>query len=96
MFNCDFIQFGEANYASIGLWFYGVDGTCSEEELALESEEQWYTGGWISSSRSCLSISMFLGAAATAMVTFEWLCCEVCCAGVLEGLAYSGAWVLGL
>ncbi|KAG7339430.1 hypothetical protein IV203_025393 [Nitzschia inconspicua] len=96
MFNCDFIQFGEANYASLGLWFYGVDGTCSDEEFQLEDNEAWFTGAWVSSSRSCLSISMFCGAAATIMVTFEWLCCEVCCAGVLEGLAFCGAWVLGL
>lgn len=95
MFNCDFIQFGEANYASLGLWFYGVDGTCKEEEFEVE-DEGYFTGAWVSSSRSCLIISMLRGAAATSMVTFEWLCCEVCCAGVLEGLAYGGAWVMGL
>ena len=95
MYNCEFIQFGEANYASIGIWFYGVNGECTEEEFALE-EEGWFTGSWISTSRSCLIISMIAGAGAVALVMFEWLCCEVCCAGVLEGLAYAAAWILGL
>jgi hypothetical protein len=57
MFNCDFIQFGHANYASIGLWLYSVDGNCEEQELALEAEE-WYSGVWISASRGCLIVSM--------------------------------------
>jgi hypothetical protein len=95
MFNCDFIQFGSANYASIGLWFYGVDGTCEDEELSLEAEG-WYTGAWIKASRGCLTLSMFCGAGATGMVILEWLCCEICCAGLAEGLAYAGAWMLGL
>jgi hypothetical protein len=95
MFNCDFIQFGDANYASIGLWYYGVDGTCADEELSLEAEG-WYSGAWISASRGCLILSMFCGAGATGMVLLEWLCCEICCAGIAEGLAYAAAWGLGL
>ena len=95
MYNCEFIQFGQENYASIGIWFYGVAGECTDEEFALE-EEGWFTGSWIATSRSCLILSMIAGAAALIMVMFEWLCCQVCCAGVLEGLAYAGAWILGL
>ena len=95
MFNCDFIQFGAENWASIGIWYYGVGGECNDEEFALE-DEGWFTGSWISTARSCLILSMVSGTAALTMVMFEWLCCAVCCAGVLEGLAYAGAWFLGL
>ncbi len=93
MWDCAFIQFGQDNYASLGLWCYGVAGTCDTEEYVLDDE--WYTGSWITSARSCLIISMICGAAATTMVTFEWICCEVCCAGILEGLAFAGAWIFG-
>lgn len=47
-------------------------------------------------ARSALVISMVCGIAALIMVLFEWLFCEVCCAGCLEGLAFVGAWACGL
>jgi hypothetical protein len=95
MFNCEYIQFGQENYASLGPWYYGVSGTCESEEFALESEG-WFAARYVNASRSCLILSMFCGAAATVMVTFEWLCCQVCCAGVLEGLGFAGGWGCGL
>ena len=93
MFSCEFIKFGEDNYASLGLWYYGVDGTC--QDTSFEVSEGWFTGGWISGARSCLILSMICGAAACTMISFEWLCCEVCLAGCLEGIALAGAWILG-
>mmetsp|Transcript_12973 Transcript_12973/g.20889 ORF Transcript_12973/g.20889 Transcript_12973/m.20889 type:complete len:194 (-) Transcript_12973:162-743(-) len=95
MFNCEYIQFGEEGYASIGLWYYGVAGECNTEEYDV-SQFGWFEDeSWITGARSCLIMSMIFGAAACAMVTFEWCCCEVCCAGCLEGLAFSAAWISG-
>jgi hypothetical protein len=94
MFSCEFIVFGDENKASLGPWKYGTDGECNPEDFA-EGVNEWVSGGWVSGVRGCMIVSMFCGAAACTMVTFEWLFCEVCCAGILEGLAFAGAWITG-
>merc|ERR1712124_127213 len=33
---------------------------------------------------------------AGGLVLFEWCCCEICCAGCVEGCAFVGAWGAGL
>ena len=74
--------------ASFGIFYRGNNGVCQEEEYETEDPV-------IKSARSALILSMICGFVAGTMVTFEWLLCEICCAGVLEGLAYLGAWVIG-
>jgi hypothetical protein len=95
MFNCDYIQFGKENYASLGPWYYGVGGTCETEEIAVDSEA-WLTGSVITAAQSCMILSMLCGFGSTVLVTFEWLCCKVCCAGILEGIGFAGGWAFGL
>jgi hypothetical protein len=83
-FNCNFITTSSGN---IGIWY--VDdgtGTCVE----WESQDE-IVGG----AQSMLTLSTIAGFAAGAMVLFQWLICEVCCAGCLEGLAFAASWILG-
>jgi hypothetical protein len=58
----------------------GADGVCETEAFLTEDE-------YILAGRTCLIVSMSAGFIAGAMVTFEWLFMEICCAGVLEGIA---------
>jgi len=95
IFSCDFIHAGgsdDGGYyeTNIGVWFQGTNMECSED--FYEASEDSYVA-W---SRSALVLSMMCGVAAMIMVCFEWLCCEVCCAGLVEGGAFVGAWGCGL
>ena len=86
-FNCSFIT--TANGSNIGIW-YVDDGTgnCVEwEEGTIDS----YAKG----AQSALTIATIAGFTAGVLVTFEWLICEVCCAGCVEGLAFAFAWLSG-
>ncbi|CAB9501920.1 expressed unknown protein [Seminavis robusta] len=86
--SCELVEYNQANGITFGFFFRGIDGTC---------ETDYYTtnDGIITGSRSALIISMCAGFIAGAMVLFEWLFCEICCAGVMEGLAYLLAWIAG-
>jgi hypothetical protein len=87
--NCDFLNFGGFDVASLGLWYYGIGGECITDQFDAVDD------GLIAGARASICISMICGLAAMVMITFEWLFCEVCCAGCLEGLALCGAWVMG-
>jgi len=72
----------------VGIWY--VDdgkGNC----VAWGSSQSQVVGG----AQSALTISTIAGFAAGVMVLFEWLICEVCCAGCLEGLAFCTSWLIG-
>ena len=102
--SCDFLQVQEntansdvestfnadaSGQYSLGLWTYGVDGECNENSYSHGDD------GMIRGARNSLTFSMICGGAALILITFEWLFCEVCCAGCLEGLAFAIAWILG-
>jgi len=89
VYSCDFISADDGSY-NVGIWFTGTDGECSEE--SYDAVEDSYVA-W---SRSALSISILCGVVAIILVLFEWLFCEICCAGLVEGLAFAGAWACGL
>jgi uncharacterized membrane protein YccF (DUF307 family) len=38
---------------------------------------------------------MIAGFAAGVLIAFEWLLCEICCAGIIEGLCIAAAWIVG-
>lgn len=85
-FGCDFITTGDGK--NIGIWY--VDdgsGTCVDWS---DSKEEIVAG-----AQSALTLSTIAGFAAGALVLFEWLCCEICCAGCVEGFAFCGAWMIG-
>ncbi len=85
-FQCNFVS--TADGTNFGIWY--VDdgtGTCVEWP---ETADSIVTG-----AQSALTLSTMAGFAAGVLVLFEWLICEVCCAGCLEGLAFCGAWVIG-
>ena len=81
VFSCEFVTFADG-LGSAGIWFLGVDGACDEDQYETDD-------GLITGARSALIISMVAGLAAWGMVLFEWILCEVCCAGCLEGLAFA-------
>ena len=85
-FGCDFITTGDGS--QIGVWYIDDgSGTCVEWP---DSREEIVAG-----AQSALTLSTIAGFAAGFLVLFEWLCCEICCAGCVEGLAFCGAWMLG-
>lgn len=83
-FNCSFL---ETPSGDVGIWFVD-DGT--GECVEWESTDEFIKG-----AQSALSISTAAGFCAGVLVLFEWLLCEVCCAGCIEGLAFLAAWAVG-
>ncbi len=73
--------------ATMGMFFKGNGIACEVEPYETEDP-------FIVASRTALSLSIIFGGIAGLMVTFEWIICDICCATLLEGLAYFFAWVL--
>lgn len=89
VYSCDFFSSNDST-VNVGIWYEGSNGECDLEEHYDEDDP------WVKVARSSIVISMLCGMAAGVMVLFEWLFCEVCCAGCLEGIAFVGAWACGL
>jgi hypothetical protein len=83
---CSFVQ--TADGTNIGIW-YVDDGTGNCVELDGEVDS------FVKGAQSSLTIATIAGFGAAVLVTFEWLLCEVCCAGCVEGLAFCCAWMVG-
>ena len=90
IYSCEFLTTSDG-VIDIGIWFQGTYGECDLDEAYGVGDQ-----GYVAGARSALLISMMCGFAAGTMVLFEWVCCEICCAGCLEGLAFVGAWACGL
>ena len=86
--SCELVNVDGGSGGTRGIFFRGTAGTC--QDTAYETDDPLVLG-----ARSALIVSMCAGFIAGLMVTFEWLCIEVCCAGVLEGLAFLLAWTSG-
>lgn len=89
VYSCDFFSSIDSS-ANYGVWYDGTNGECNLEEAYTDDDR------FVAAARSSLVLSMLCGSAALVMVLFEWLLCEVCCAGCLEGIAFVGAWACGL
>mmetsp|Transcript_22372 Transcript_22372/g.36113 ORF Transcript_22372/g.36113 Transcript_22372/m.36113 type:complete len:128 (+) Transcript_22372:45-428(+) len=74
---------------SIGIFFVGTDSECSKEPYDV-TEDSFARG-----ARYTSILSVLCGMIALGMISFEWVCCKICCAGCLEGLMLSAAWILG-
>jgi hypothetical protein len=86
-FGCSFVTTGDGQ--NIGVWY--VDdgtGTCVDWE---DGEPDSFVKG----AQSALTLATIAGFAAAVLVTIEWLLCEICCAGCVEGLAFCAAWIVG-
>ena len=86
-FNCSFVKTADGRH--IGIW-YVDDGTgnCVEwDETATDS--------FVKGAQSSLTIATVAGFGAAVLIAFEWLLCEICCAGCIEGLAFCCAWIVG-
>lgn len=89
-FGCDFLT--TPSTRGIGIWYVEEQGTGNCVEWSTTNLEP---DDVVKGAQSALTLSTIAGFAAGVMVLFEWLLCEVCCAGCLEGLAFCSAWVLG-
>ena len=86
--SCELVNVTGGAGGTYGIFFRGTNNQC--QDVAYDTEDPLVLG-----ARSALIVSMCAGFIAGLMVTFEWLCVEVCCAGVLEGLAFLLAWFSG-
>ncbi|CAB9501919.1 expressed unknown protein [Seminavis robusta] len=86
--SCELVEYNDSGGLTYGFFFRGIDGNCASEYYETDDPV-------INGARTVLIISMGAGFIAGVMVLFEWLFCEICCAGVLEGLAFMAAWMLG-
>ena len=89
-FGCNFLETSEGN---VGLW-YVDDGTgnCVDWPTnGIDADDQSIVKG----ASSALTLATIFGFAAGMMILFEWLFCEVCCAGCLEGISFICAWLFG-
>ncbi|CAB9497906.1 unknown protein [Seminavis robusta] len=90
--SCELVKVDdEASGSTWGFFFQDSitnGGTCQDTVFSTEDE-------MILAGRTCLIVSICAGFIAGVMVTFEWLCCEICCARVLEGIAFFLAWAFG-
>ena len=87
--SCELVQVNGGG--SWGIFFRGTGASgnqCQEEPYETSD-------GLIMGARSALLVSMCAGFIAGLMVAFEFLFSEVCCAGLLEGLAFFLAWSAG-
>ena len=85
-FNCSFLVTPDRG---VGIWYVeDGDGKCVEWPADLDDSI-------VKGAQSALTISTIAGFMAGILVLFEWVCCEVCCAGCLEGLAFCTSWVIG-
>ena len=76
----------------IGLFVDNEDtDTCPDNIGTAEGDDDPY----LRAARSMMTLSILVAACATLLVGFEWLCCRVCCAQVLESLAFFAAAALG-
>ena len=87
--SCELVSLsgGSKDGDAYGIFFHGTGSNNECETDLYETQDPFVTA-----SRSTICLSMVAGFIAGLMVTFEWLFCEVCCAGVLEGLAFFLAW----
>jgi len=92
LYSCDFFAFSDGTMESTGIWYESSNGgtECYDEE-PFSSES-----GLVSGARSAAILSMLCGFVGGILVLIEWICCEICCAGCVEGLAFVGAWSCGL
>ena len=90
--SCEMVELDIQNAGGVkptmGFFFKGNGVEC--EVNTYDTDDPF-----IQASRSMLSMSIVFGGIAGILVGFEWLVCQVCCAGLLEGVAYLLAWVLG-
>lgn len=90
LYSCDFFEFVDTG-ESIGIWYESAGAECYLDEPYPASEDTLISG-----ARSAAILSMLCGFVAGVLVLIEWVCCEICCAGCVEGLAFCGAWACGL
>ena len=86
--SCELVNLPGDSDQTAGIFFKGQAGTCEDSQFETDD-------GIVTGARTALMVSTCAGFIAGAMVTFEWLFCEICCAGLLEGLGFLVAWMAG-
>ena len=94
LYSCDFFTFLDSG-DSIGIWY--ESDTIVDGEVTCSLDEPYpFDDPLVSAARSAAILSMLCGLVAMLLVSIEWICCEICCASCVEGLAFVGAWGCGL
>jgi hypothetical protein len=83
-FACDFLL---TEGGSLGIWYI--------EDESGECVDWVDQDGAVSGAQSALTIATCAGFITGVLVAFEWLLCEICCAGCIEGLGFACAWLVG-
>lgn len=90
LYSCDFFDLVDSG-EEIGIWYRTTDGVCDIDNTYPATDDSL-----IKFARSAAILSMCFGFGAGLLVFIEWICCEICCAGCVEGLAFGGACACGL
>lgn len=80
----------------IGLFVENDDlEKCPSNVGAVVNAQQLDDDPYMKAARSMMTFSIIFGVSALCLVSFEFLCCRICCASVLESLALTAAAVTG-
>ena len=83
-FACDFIL---TPNGGVGIWYIeDENGDCVEWPT---------TDGFVTGSQTALTFATCAGFITGVLVAIEWILCEICCAGCVEGIGFCIAWVAG-
>lgn len=96
--DCEFMKYESDDFdGTIGLMIDNDDlDKCPRAVGAVLSDtEDLDDDPYMRAARSMLTMSIVFGFGAACLVCFEFLCCRICCAAVLESLALTGAATMG-
>ena len=86
---CDYALYKDDNNVALGIWKLMKDDECIDQTYDPEEADPFITA-----ARTMLTLAMISGFIGGVIVAFEWLICEVCCAGCITMLSYISAMIL--
>ena len=86
---CEYALNKDDNTVAVGIWKVMVDDQCVDDTYHPEE-----TDPFITAARTMLTLAMVSGFIGGVIVAFEWLLCEVCCAGCITMISYISAMIL--
>ena len=86
---CEYALNKDDNTVAVGIWKVMVDDKCVDDTYDPEEADPFITA-----ARTMLTLAMVSGFIGGVIVAFEWLLCEVCCAGCITMISYISAMIL--
>lgn len=92
--NCEFMKYESDEYTDgkIGLF---VDNDDIEKCPSNMGTEELDEDPFMRAARAMMTLSILAAFGGACLVSFEFLCCRICCAAILESLAFQAATLLG-